>query len=58
MRVLGNLPKFGMMVGILAAMGAGLWAVNRRRARSAVLYYEELEPEVITTLGIGGWVEG
>jgi hypothetical protein len=47
-----------MMVGILAAMGAGLWAVNRRRARSAVLYYEELEPEVITTLGIGGWVEG
>jgi hypothetical protein len=45
------------MVAILAAIAAGLWAVNRRQARSAVLHYEELEPEVITTLGIGSWAD-
>jgi hypothetical protein len=58
MRVLGNPLKFGAMMGVLAAVEAGLWMVNRQRAKSAVLYYEEMEPEVITTLGIGGWVEG
>ena len=58
MRVLGHPVGYGVMLGILVAVGAGLWGVNRHRARSAVLYYEELEPEVITTLGIGSWVEG
>ncbi len=53
-RVLGDPVKFAAMLGILVVMGAGLWAVNRQRARSAVLYYEELEPEVITTLGLAG----
>jgi hypothetical protein len=57
MRVLGDLPKFGILIGVLTGLAAALWAVNRHRARSAVLYYEELEPEVITTLGIGNWVE-
>jgi hypothetical protein len=46
----------GGLVGILAVV-AGLWAVTRHRARSAVLYYEELEPEVITSLGIGALEE-
>ena len=56
-RVLGDPVKFAAIMAVLAAVGTVLWAVNRQRARSAVLYYEELEPEVITTLGIGGWVE-
>jgi hypothetical protein len=55
MRVLGSPVRYGLLVGILAVIAAVLWAVNRRRARAAVLYYEELEPEVITTLGIGSW---
>jgi hypothetical protein len=40
------------MTAVLAAAGAGLWAFNRQRAKSAVLYYEELPPEVITQLGL------
>ena len=57
MRVLRDPVRLGAMVGILAAVGGGLCGWNRRRARSAVLYYEELEPEVFTTLGLGaGWI--
>jgi hypothetical protein len=55
-RVMQNPARYGAMVGILAASGAGLWTMNRHRARSAVLYYEETEPEVITTLGLSGIV--
>jgi hypothetical protein len=29
-----------------------LWAVNRLHAQSAVLYFEEQPPEVITRLGL------
>lgn len=42
------------MVVILAVIAGGLWAVNRVRARGAILYYEEREPEVILKLGLGG----
>jgi hypothetical protein len=41
------------LVAALAIAAAGLWTVNRRQAKTAVLYYEEQEPEPITTLGIG-----
>jgi hypothetical protein len=39
---------------MLSAAGiiAVLWAINRLHARSAVLYFEELPPEVITRLGL------
>lgn len=47
---------FALMLAVLAALAAGLWAVNRVRARNAVLYYEEQEPEVIQTLGLSGMV--
>lgn len=40
-----------LSAGLLAAALA-LWAFNRHRAKSAVLYYEELPEEVITTLGL------
>jgi hypothetical protein len=37
---------------VLTGMAWGLWTFNHHRAKSAVLYYEELPEEVITTLGL------
>jgi hypothetical protein len=54
---LGNPVRFAAMLAILTAVAAGLWALNRHRAQSAVLYYEETEPVVIQTLGLGSFVE-
>jgi hypothetical protein len=53
-RGLAHPAGYGLMVGILAVIAGGLWAVNRAQARAAILYYEEREPEVILKLGIGG----
>jgi hypothetical protein len=48
-----NHPRDLVVLGIILGLAAwGLWAFNRHRARSAVLYYEELPEEVITTLGL------
>jgi hypothetical protein len=52
---LDNPLSYAALVAILVAVAAELWLFNRRRAKSAVLYYEEVEPEAITTLGIGAW---
>lgn len=46
---------YALLVAETALVAVVVWALNRRKARAAVLYYEELEPEVITTLGIGSW---
>ena len=46
---------YAELVSALSVAALGLWLLNRHRARSAVLYYEELELETITTLGIGSW---
>lgn len=51
-RMLGSPVRLGTMVGILMGLAAALWAMNRHQAQSAVLYYEELEPAVIQTLGL------
>jgi len=56
--VLDNPLSYTALVAILVAAGAELWLFNRQRAKSAVLYYEELESEAITTLGIGSWLPG
>jgi hypothetical protein len=37
---------------ILASIPSGLWAFNGYRAKSAILYFEETPPDVITTLGL------
>jgi hypothetical protein len=51
-RAIRHPGSFAVMLAILAAIALSIWAFNRRQSRSAVLYYEELEPEVITTLGL------
>jgi len=40
------------LIGVLAGVALVLWISNRHFARSARLYFEELPPEVITTLGL------
>jgi hypothetical protein len=50
MPALHNLPLYGWLVGVLSVIAAGLWVFNRYRAKSAVLYFEEVPDEVITTL--------
>lgn len=50
----GRAPQMALMLGLLAVTATGLWMWNRHAARSAVLYYEEQEPEVVMTLGLAG----
>ncbi len=45
---------FVLLVAMLGGADLGIWAFNRRKARTAVLYYEEQEPVVIQTLGLAG----
>jgi hypothetical protein len=42
--------KFACLAAVFAAAALGLFSFNRFRAQSAVLYFEELPEEVITTL--------
>jgi hypothetical protein len=44
--------RFLSMFIVFPATALGLWAFNRHQAKSAVLYFEELPEEVITTLGL------
>jgi hypothetical protein len=55
LEVLSRPLGYVALVTALSMVALGLWQFNRHRSRSAVLYYEELEPEIITTLGIGSW---
>jgi hypothetical protein len=41
-----------LLILLVAAAGSGLLIFNQRKAKSAVLYFEELAPEVITSLGL------
>lgn len=49
---LGNLPQYVALMFFTAAAALGLFAYNRVQARSAVLYFEELPPEIVTRLGL------
>lgn len=53
-RALERAGRFVLLVAILGGADLGIWAFNRRKARTAVLYYEEQEPVVIQTLGLAG----
>jgi hypothetical protein len=47
---LHNPDKYGFMLSILVGLAGALFVYNHQRAKSAVIYYEELPDEVITTL--------
>jgi hypothetical protein len=57
MQALGSPFLFASLFIALIAIACGLWAFNCRRAESAVLYFEELPEEPITTLGLS-WAGG
>jgi hypothetical protein len=51
-RALGDLAHLASLLCSLILVETGLWTFNRQRAKSAVLYFEELPEQVITTLGL------
>jgi hypothetical protein len=44
--------KAAFMLSALGALFWALWIFNRNRAKSAVLYFEEIPDQIITTLGL------
>lgn len=52
MSALQHLSKFLITAGTLVAVVAGVGVYNRIRARSAVLYFEEVAPEVVMRLNL------
>jgi hypothetical protein len=44
--------RYALMLAVLAAAASGTQLLNRQRARSAILDFEEMPPVLITTLGI------
>ena len=50
MPALHDAHRYAWLVGGLAAIAAGLWVFNRHDAKSAILYFEEIPDEVLTTL--------
>jgi hypothetical protein len=51
-RALHDPLRFVFMFGALAVGLGALYVFNRRRAKSAVIYFEEIPEVVITTLGL------
>ena len=49
---LSNPVRTMLTLVVLIAIGLVLWIHNHQRAKSAVLYFEELPPEIITSLGL------
>jgi hypothetical protein len=52
LRALYDPLRFLSIMSLLGTVGLGLWDFNHHRAKSAVLYFEELPEQVITTLGL------
>jgi hypothetical protein len=50
---LGDPIRYVCLTSVLMALAVGLLALNHHRAKSAVLYFEELPPEVVTRLELG-----
>ena len=51
-RALAQPRRYAILLAWSIAAAVGLWIFNRIRARNAVLYYEEVLPEVIIKLGL------
>jgi hypothetical protein len=56
MPALNDPLRYAVMASFLVATALGLWLFNRHCAKSAVIYFDELPPEAITTLGLV-WVQ-
>ena len=52
MQALGDPLRYASLCIGLGAAACGLWAFNRHRAESAILYFEELPEQPIMTLGL------
>jgi hypothetical protein len=52
LRALHDSSKFIFMLCFLGALFWALWTINDHRARSAVIYFEEIPEPLITTLGL------
>jgi len=52
MQALGDPVGYTILCSAVFAAACGLWAFNRHRAKSAVLYFEELPEQPIVTLGL------
>jgi hypothetical protein len=52
LEALAHPRQYFSLVGISAGVAVALWTFNRIHAHTAVLYYEETLPEVITRLGL------
>ncbi|MGA2561745.1 MAG: hypothetical protein ABSF17_18905 [Terracidiphilus sp.] len=50
LRALHDADRYGFLVCLLLGVSGALYALNHHRAKSAVLYFEELPEEPITTL--------
>lgn len=44
--------QYAYLVIVLGGAAFALWVFNNHRAKSALLYFEELPDELITTLGL------
>jgi len=47
-----RLRSYAVLMAFSVAIAVGLWIFNRLHARTAVLYYDEVLPEIITRLGL------
>jgi hypothetical protein len=52
MQALGDPVGYAGLCVVLIVAATALWTLNRHRAKSAVLYFEELPEQLITTLGL------
>jgi hypothetical protein len=52
MPALNNPLRYALMISVLMIAAFGLYALNRHRAKSAIIYFEDLPPELITSLGL------
>ncbi len=48
--VLGEPVHYAELIAVLCAAAFGLWAFNHHRAKAAMLYFEEIPDELITSL--------
>lgn len=49
---LSDARSYGYLLTSLGIVAGGLWVYNRSQAKDAVIYFEEVPDEVITTLGL------